>query len=523
MPTSVFFGVGLVNGTGCILRISEDLTELIGNTPLLRIKKTNTGQADIFAKLEMFNPLSSVKDRVGFAMIDAAEKSGLIKPGDTLIEPTSGNTGIGLAFVSAIRGYHLILTMPETMSVERRKILRILGAEIILTEGYDGMGGAVKKAQELAHTIPNSFIPQQFSNFANPEIHRTTTAEEIWRDTDGNIDIFVAGVGTGGTLTGVGRVLKKRKPDIKIVAVEPFKSAVLSGGLPMPHRIQGIGAGFIPDVLDKEIIDEIITVIDENANKTARALASGEGLLVGISAAAAVWAAIQLSIRPENKGKKIVVMVPDSGERYLSTWLFDDFIEKEETGGTGSKTASPIQIGLTASKDGVPENQAAALSLRYFRNGLYCSEAILRAFNEAYELCLEEKYYKIATGFGSGMGESGCTCGAVTGAVMALGLIAGRSKNYESERIVYTATRELHDKFRAKHKALCCRVLTKNVIWNSAEHKILCEKYVLDAARLADEIIKTSLLEYLPQYGARQVTVKRNPLALLRYIINRGK
>jgi cysteine synthase A len=220
--------------------------------------------------------------------------------------------------------------MPETMSVERRKILSILGAEIVLTEGYDGMDGAVKKARELAKIIPDSFIPQQFSNPANPEIHRVTTAQEIWRDTDGNIDIFVAGVGTGGTLSGVGRVLKERKPDVKIVAVEPFKSAVLSGGLPMPHRIQGIGAGFIPEVLDRGIIDEIITVIDENANETARALASGEGLLVGISGAAAIWAALQLSERPENTGKKIVVIVPDSGERYLSTWLFDDFIEREQ-------------------------------------------------------------------------------------------------------------------------------------------------------------------------------------------------
>lgn len=490
------------------MKIAEDLTKLIGNTPLVKISKINPTEAEIVAKLEMFNPLSSVKDRVGFSMIDAAEKEGRIKPGDTLIEPTSGNTGIGLAFVSAIKGYKLVLTMPETMSIERRKILHVLGAEVVLTEAYEGMDGAVKKAKELAESLPNAFILQQFANLSNPEIHRQTTAEEILRDTDGNIDVFVAGVGTGGTLTGVGQILKKHNPKVKVIAVEPFKSAVLSGGLAAPHKLQGIGAGFIPPVLDQSIIDEIITVKDEDAGEVARELAKKEGLLVGISSAAALWAALQVAQRPEYKGKRILTVFPDSGERYLSTWLFDDF--------DSSKNNLKLVNEVEESSDLPP---AVALSLRYFRNGLYCSEAVLRAFNEAYNLGLPDNYYKITTGFGSGLGESGCTCGAVTGGVMVLGLIAGRNKAYESERMVYLAVNELHKRFRENSKALCCRILTKNVKWNSAEHKITCENYVIEAARITDEIIKKNLYEFLPQGGGKNIPVKKNPLAIFRRII----
>ena len=304
-------------------RIANDITELIGNTPLVRIRRLNNGVgAEILAKLEYFNPAHSVKDRIGVAMIDAAEEAGLIGPETIVLEPTSGNTGIALAMVCAARGYHCAFTMPETMSKERRALLRGYGAELILTPGPDGMGGAIAKAEELAASDPRYFIPQQFNNPANPAIHRATTAEEIWRDTDGQVDIFVAGVGTGGTITGVGEVLKERKPTVQIIAVEPAASPVLSGGLKGPHPIQGIGAGFVPDNLNPDVIDEIITVENDDAFDTAHRAAREEGLLVGISSGAALWAALKVGARPQNADKQIVVIVPSFGERYLSTPLF---------------------------------------------------------------------------------------------------------------------------------------------------------------------------------------------------------
>lgn len=308
-------------------KIAGNLTELIGNTPLMRVSnysKAEGIEANLLVKLEYFNPAGSVKDRIGYSMIKDAEDKGILKEGSVVIEPTSGNTGIALAAVCAVKGYRLILTMPETMSIERRNLLKVLGAELVLTPGSEGMNGAIRTAEEIASSTPNSYIPQQFTNLANPAIHRDTTAEEIWRDTDGKVDIFVGGIGTGGTITGVGEVIKQRKPEFQVVAVEPMDSAVLSGEKPGPHMIQGIGAGFIPQVLNTSIIDEVYRVENKNAFETTKALARHEGLIVGISSGAAAYAATQIAKRPENKGKTIVALLPDTGERYISTALFQE-------------------------------------------------------------------------------------------------------------------------------------------------------------------------------------------------------
>ena len=310
------------------MNIYDDITKTVGNTPLIRLNKTGKDLgANIFLKAEFFNPLASVKDRIGLAMIEKAEEEGKLNADSVIIEPTSGNTGIALAFISAAKGYKLVLTMPDTMSEERRTLLKIFGAELVLTPGEKGMKGAVEKADELARETPNSFVPQQFNNPANPEVHEKTTAAEIWNDLDGKFDVLVAGIGTGGTITGVGKVLKERNPNSKVIGVEPSSSPVLSGGEPGPHKIQGIGAGFVPNVLKKDLIDEIITIQDEEAGEMARRLAREEGLLVGISSGANVVASLEVASREENKGKNIVTVLCDSGERYLSTWLFSEFTQ----------------------------------------------------------------------------------------------------------------------------------------------------------------------------------------------------
>ncbi|MBM4104337.1 MAG: cysteine synthase A [Planctomycetes bacterium] len=311
------------------MNIYEDITQTVGRTPLVRLRRIGSDAgAQIVAKVEFFNPLSSVKDRIGRAMIDAAQQDGRLRPGGLIVEPTSGNTGIALAFVSAARGYKLVLTMPETMSLERRALLKILGAELVLTPGGEGMKGAIRKAEEIAASTPGAFMPNQFSNPANVEVHRKTTAEEIWNDTGGKVDILISGVGTGGTITGVSSIIKERKPSFKAIAVEPAESPVLSGGKPGPHKIQGIGAGFVPAIYRPELVDEIVQIDAPTAGDFARRAAREEGLLVGISSGAAIAAATKVAARPENKGKLLVVIIPSCGERYLSTWLFSDFVSE---------------------------------------------------------------------------------------------------------------------------------------------------------------------------------------------------
>jgi len=305
-------------------KIAQNVTELIGKTPLVKVNRlTNGAHAEVVAKLEFFNPASSVKDRIANAMISDAERKGLLGADTVIVEPTSGNTGVGLAFVAAVKGYRIILTMPESMSIERRKLLIKFGAELVLTPAEKGMKGAIEKADEIAKELPKAFVPQQFNNAANPAVHRATTVEEIWEDTDGNIDVFVAGIGTGGTITGVGEVLKERKPNVKIIAVEPADSPILSGGQPGPHKIQGIGAGFVPNVLNTDVFDEVVKVTNEDAVETANKAATQEGILCGYSSGAALWAAIEVAKRPENKGKRVVVLLPDTGERYLSSFKID--------------------------------------------------------------------------------------------------------------------------------------------------------------------------------------------------------
>ena len=305
-------------------KIAQNVTELIGKTPLVKVNRlTNGAHAEVVAKLEFFNPASSVKDRIANAMISDAERKGLLGADTVIVEPTSGNTGVGLAFVAAVKGYRIILTMPESMSIERRKLLIKFGAELVLTPAEKGMKGAIEKADEIAKELPKAFVPQQFNNAANPAVHRATTVEEIWEDTDGNIDVFVAGIGTGGTITGVGEVLKERKPNVKIIAVEPADSPILSGGQPGPHKIQGIGAGFVPNVLNTDVFDEVVKVTNEDAVETANKAATQEGILCGYSSGAALWAAIEVAKRPENKDKRVVVLLPDTGERYLSSFKID--------------------------------------------------------------------------------------------------------------------------------------------------------------------------------------------------------
>ncbi len=306
-------------------KIADNITQTIGNTPLVRIRKLNTvSNVTILAKVEFFNPMSSIKDRIGLAMIQDAEEKGLLKPGMTIIEPTSGNTGIALALIAAAKGYHIILTMPDTMSFERRKLLKALGADLLLTPGTEGMRGAITRAEELIQCNPNYYMPNQFKNPANPAIHRKTTGVEIWEDTEGSVDIVVAGIGTGGTITGIAECIKPLKPSFKAIGIEPKDSPVLSGGRPGPHKLQGIGAGFVPDVLNRSLVDEIITASAEDAGRIARQMAKEEGILCGISAGASVWAALQVAQRPENQGKTIVVIIPSCGERYLSTWLYEE-------------------------------------------------------------------------------------------------------------------------------------------------------------------------------------------------------